>query len=125
MGSGSIPPEVRRLILEAIDSVPELEALLLLRETPTERWTPERASSRLYVSRTVAAYTLDVLAARTFLEETTEGFLYRPASAELAEAVEALARTYATNLVAVTKLIHAKPGPSVQDFARAFRLRKD
>jgi hypothetical protein len=125
MASGAIPPEVRRLILEAIDSVPELEALLLLRETPTQHWTPDSASSRLYVSRTVAAYTLEVLTARGFLEETPEGFRYRPASAELAEVVGVLARTYATNLVAVTKLIHAKPGASVQDFARAFRLRKD
>ena len=125
MASADIPPEVRRLILEAIDSVPELEALLLLRDAPNQYWTPDSSSSRLYVSRTVAAYTLDVLAQRGFLEESAEGFVYRPVSAELAETVDALARTYATALVAVTKLIHGKPGTSVQDFARAFRLRKD
>ena len=125
MASGDIPSEVRRLILEAIDSVPELEALLLLRDTPGQCWTPESASRRLYVSETVAAYALNVLTARGFLEQTAEGFLYHPVSAELAEAVGAVARTYASNLVAVTQLIHAKPGPSVQDFARAFRLRKD
>ena len=125
MPSRNIPPEVRRLILEAIDSVPELEALLLLRDTPAQFWTPDTASSRLYVSRTVAAYTLDVLTQRGFLEETAEGFIYRPVAPEVAQAVDALARTYASALVAVTKLIHGKPGPSVQDFARAFRLRKD
>jgi hypothetical protein len=125
MASGDIPSEVRRLILEAIDSVPELEALLLLRDSPALSWTPDSASSRLYVSPTVAAYTLDVLAARGFLERTAEGFHYRPSSPDLEEAVGALARTYAENLVAVTKLIHAKPGSSLQDFARAFRLRKD
>ena len=125
MASGEIPPEVRRLILEAIDSVPELEALLLLRDTPAQCWTPDSASSRLYVSRTVAAYTLDVLAQRGFLEQTAQGFVYRPVAAEIAQTVDGLARTYAVALVAVTKLIHAKPGPSVLDFARAFRLRKD
>jgi hypothetical protein len=116
---------VRRLILEAIDSVPELEALLLLRDTPGKSWTPDTASARLYVSKTVAAYTLDVLSKRGFLEEKPDGFMYRPFTPALAEAVDALARTYAASLVPVTQLIHTKPGPSVQDFARAFRLRKD
>ena len=125
MASGEIPPDVRRLILEAIDTVPELEALLLLRDTPGQFWTPESASSRLYVSRAVAAYALDVLAKRGFLENTAEGFVYRPVATEIAQTIDGLARTYASALVAVTKLIHAKPGPSVQDFARAFRLRKD
>ena len=64
--AADIPAPVRRLILEAIDSVPELEALLLLRETRDTSWTPEAASARLYVSPTVGAYTLRVLTARGF-----------------------------------------------------------
>ena len=120
-----VPERVRRLILDAIDSVAELEALLLLRDTAGQAWTPEAASARLYVSLRVSAYSLSALSHRGFLQETASGFLYQPVSATLAEDVAALALSYSQSLVAVTQLIHAKPGPSVQDFARAFRLRKD
>lgn len=120
-----IPEPVRRLILEAIDSIAELEALILLRETPEQRWTPEAVAVRLYVPHVVAAHALDALSRRGFLDETTGGYSYHPSSSAMVEAVTALARTYATHLIAVTNLIHAKPSPSIQDFARAFRLRKD
>jgi hypothetical protein len=125
MPSSNIPGAVRRLILEAIDSVAELEALLLLRDSPGIRWTAEAASARLYVSPTVAAHTLAVLTRRGLLEETADGYRYKPSSPALAEVVNALATTYASQLIAVTHLIHAKPSPSMQDFARAFRFRKD
>lgn len=125
MAQEAVPERVRRLILDAIDSVAELEALLLLRETAGQAWPADAASARLYVSRTVAAYSLGALTHRKLLLETPAGFIYQPASLALAEDVDALALAYSRSLIAVTQLIHAKPGPSVQDFARAFRLRKD
>jgi hypothetical protein len=120
-----VPEPARRLIIEAIDSVAELEALLLLRETPNQRWTVEAAGARLYVDRAVAEAALAALARRGFLDETPEGFLYQPTSSELAEGVTTLAQAYSDSLIAVTHLIHSKPSSSVQDFARAFRFRKD
>ena len=36
-----------------------------------------------------------------------------------------LADAYSASLIAVTHLIHSKPSSSVQDFARAFRFRKE
>ena len=125
MSQAAVPERVRRLILDAIDSVAELEALLLLRETAGQTWTVEAASARLYVSRTVAGYSLSALAHRGLLEETPNGFSYKAATPALAEDVTALALAYSRSLISVTKLIHAKPSPSLQDFARAFRLRKD
>jgi hypothetical protein len=119
-----VPERAQRLILEAIDSVAELEALLLLRETPGQKWTVDAAASRLYVSSAVAADALGALARRGFLEETPEGFLYSPSSPALAEHVAELAAAYSVSLIAVTHLIHSKPSSSVQDFARAFRFRK-
>ena len=50
-----VPERAQHLILEAIDSVAELEALLLLRETAGQRWTVDAAGARLYVSAAVAA----------------------------------------------------------------------
>jgi hypothetical protein len=125
MSALDVPEPARRLVLDAIDSIAELEALLLLRDTAGERWSVEEASARLYVNPAVAGQALDALARRGFLDEGPEGFVYQPMSPDLAEDVAALAHAYSTSLIAVTHLIHSKPSSSVQDFARAFRFRKD
>ena len=124
MNDDLIPPAVRTLIAERIDSVPELEAVLLLRETRPRAWTPDEAGTRLYVSTTVATHVLRTLAERGFFTEDGGDYRYDPASAELADAVDQLAVSYGHHLVAVTQLIHAKPSRNVRDFANAFRLRK-
>lgn len=120
----SISDPVRRLIAERIDSVPELEAILLLRDNRTHAWTAEEAGKRLYVSTVVAAHLLQALAARGFFVEVDGRWRYGPASPELADAVDDLAATYGRHLVAVTHLIHSKPSQNVRDFADAFRLRR-
>jgi DNA-binding IclR family transcriptional regulator len=120
-----IPEPVRRFIVEAVDSVPELEALLLLRAHADRTWSVEDAGARLYVSPTMASHLLNALAARGLLERDGERYRYGPARPELDHVVGDLAATYATKLIAVTRLIHAKPAASVRQFADAFRLRKE
>lgn len=124
MTGDPIPHAVRELIAERLDSVPELEAVLLFRENPARAWTPEDAGTRLYVSTTVAMHVLDTLSARGFFAAAGGGYRYQPESADLAAAVDALADAYRRHLVAITELIHAKPSRHVRDFANAFRLRK-
>jgi hypothetical protein len=120
-----IPETVRRFVIANIDSVPELEAVLLLRSHADRDWSAEDAGARLYVSVMMAAHVLGVLTQRGLLSMTGERYRYAPASTELDAAVATLAATYATNLIAVTHLIHSKPSPSVLQFADAFRLRKE
>ena len=57
--------------------------------------------------------------------ETTGAFTYSPATAELAEMLEAVAKAYGANLVKVTDLIHSRVDRRAQQFADAFRWRKD
>jgi hypothetical protein len=120
-----IPETVKRVIAEHIDSVPELEAILLLRRTRDREWTADAAGARLYVSTTVAEHVLAALAARGFFTATSGRFRYAPATAQLEAAVDELAVAYSEQLVTVTHLIHSKPGGSVRQFAEAFDLRKE
>jgi hypothetical protein len=124
MAGDDIPDAVRRLIAERIDSIPELEAVLLLREYRMREWTAADAGVRLYVSKTVAAYILSVLEERGFLACDGQNYRYAPASSELEGTVDELVHAYTQHLVAVTQLVHAKPSASVRQFADAFRLRK-
>lgn len=114
MPAEEIPDHVSRLIAERIDSVPQLEALLLFREYRARTWTAAQASARLYVSKTVAAQILGALAQRELLAVDGESFRYAPASPELEASVDALAAAYSHHLVAVTELVHAKTGASAR-----------
>jgi hypothetical protein len=124
MPNEHIPDAVRRLIVDRIDSVPELEAVLLLREHPSREWTADEAGRRLYVSTAVASHVLDVLSDRGFCVRNGDGFRYQPESPALGAGVDQLAEAYARHLVAVTNVIHSKPNRNLRDFVDAFRLRK-
>ena len=125
MSLTEVPEHVRRFIVEAIDSVPELEALLLLRTARDRRWSPEDAGARLYVSLPVATHVLSALTARGLLVGEDDTFRYAPVRPELEAVIADLATAYSEHLIAVTRLIHGKPAPSVRQFADAFRLRKE
>jgi hypothetical protein len=125
MSAPELPDDIRRLIAESIDSIPELEAILLLREYRTRTWTAVQAGERLYVSKTVAAHILAVLETRGFLTADEQGYRYSPSSKELEATLDRLAAAYSHHLVPVTQLVHAKPNASVRHFADAFRFRKE
>jgi hypothetical protein len=123
-----IPEDVERFVLEKIDSVAQLEALLLLRANPEKDWSARLLAGRLYISEEQTGELLLVLRAQGFvIVNAHDPSLYRfqPAGPELARMLDRLAEIYARHLVPVTNLIHSKPKPRIQEFADAFRLRKD
>lgn len=55
-----------------------------------------------------------------------KSYRYAPETAELDDCVGRVADFYKLYLIPITHFIHAKPAPSrVQEFANAFRIRKD
>lgn len=129
MNRSPIPEDLRRFILTSIPSVPYLEALLLLRADPGQRWTSEMLAGRLYTSERTAQGLLDELC-RSGLAAPCPGpdahlYCYAPSSQALRERVDGLADLYARHLVDVTHLIHSTLDRKAQLFADAFRLRKD
>ena len=129
MGRAELPDDIRRFILTSVPSVPYLEALLLLRQDPDVEWDVRRVAARLYVSERQAAEVLSALAAAGIAHGEDRGdtalVRYAPVTAELGERLDALARAYSANLVGVTSLIHSRTDKRAQQFADAFRLRKD
>jgi hypothetical protein len=127
MKRAEISDEVRRFILTSIPSVPYLEAVLLLRGEPATQWEPALAARRLYVGDRHAAELLQQLAeAGIAVREGPEArYRYHPSTAELAQRIDRLAEAYAGDLLAVTDLIHSRIDKRAQQFADAFRLRKD
>ena len=122
-----IPHDIRQFILESIESVAYLEALLLLRSDRKGPWSCEAVAHRLYIDQKQTAELLTRLHANGFLSVAGEDPVYRyqPATAQLQQMVDSLAELYGKHLVPITNLIHSKPKNRVQEFADAFRLRKD
>jgi hypothetical protein len=122
-----IPDDVQAFLLQHIDSIAQLEALLLLRADATLAWTAETLAKRLYISSQDTAVVLERLRADGFVvapQCPPCSYQYQPASNALAHMVDRVADLYARYLVPVTHLIHTKPRTRVQEFADAFRLRK-
>jgi hypothetical protein len=123
-----IPHDVRQFILDKIDSVAYLEALLLLRSKRQEPWSCEAVANRLYINQKQTAELLARLHADGFVtvaEENEPVYRYQPSTTQLQHMVDSLAELYAKHLVPITNLIHSKPKTRVQEFADAFRIRKD
>lgn len=129
MKRAELPDDVRRFILTSVPSVPYLEAILLLRTDPNVGWDVPRLAARLYVAERQAAEVLAALAAAGIArgdgDDETALYRYAPATEELRERLDALAQAYSANLVGVTDLIHSRIDKRAQQFADAFRLRKD
>jgi hypothetical protein len=126
MGNTTIADGVRRFILTSVPSVPYLEALLLLRAGGSQAWDAARLARRLYTSEAHALELLRALASSQVARLREDGtFAYSPATEDMAHAIDALAETYATDLVGVTDLIHSRLDKRAQQFADAFRWRKD
>ena len=113
-----IPGELRAFISRHLDSVAQLEALLLFRAHAETIWTPENLAARLYISAEQAIPLLASMREDRLIEAVDQG------TAEQRQVIDRLADYYASHLVAVTNLIHAKPR-RIREFAKAFRLKKD
>jgi hypothetical protein len=124
MAENPIPAEVQAFILRHIDSVAQLEALLLLRNNPDKRWDVQRVAQRLYSSEREVAEVLAHLSADGLLSFNEDTYRYDSASAEQGMVIDRLAGAYSRHLIAVTNMIHAKPR-RIRQFADAFKFKKD
>jgi DNA-binding Lrp family transcriptional regulator len=120
-----IPEDVRLFIFENIDSIAQLEGLLLFRANPDARYNAQTIAERLYISPEESAALLEQLEERGFLENADADYFYAPRSPDFGGMIDKLADIYSHYLLAVTHFIHSKSKSRVQEFANAFRIRKD
>jgi hypothetical protein len=118
-----VPAELRDFIARHIDTVGQLEALLLLRDNAARHWDPPQLAGRLYVSESEAAAILAHLVEQGLV--VVEGTAYRyDAQSQQAPLIARVAEAYARQLIPITKLIHAKPH-RIRAFSDAFKLKRD
>jgi DNA-binding FadR family transcriptional regulator len=127
MTSPDIPARVLQFLAERIDTVPQLEALLLLWQNPQRQWSEEELAARIYVGRPVAAAILQALQRQQLVtnEPGSPGYRYNPQWDPSGEVMPEVAAAYGRHLVQLATFIHSRASTAVREFARAFDLKKD
>ena len=120
--------DVYEYILAKIDSVPHLEAVILLWNSRPVGWTAEELASRLYVPPERTAEILQDLIRQQLVQQTSASpprFSYLPRSEEQNEWMFRVDTAYRREIVRISTMLHSKASSSVREFARAFRFKKD
>ena len=128
MDRPELPADVLAFIDGQIDTVPHLEALLLLWESAPEPWGADEIAARIYVSPDTATQILRDLVRRNLARGVTEGapqFAYDSAWDARGDLMAKVAAAYRRNLIFVAQQIHSKASAAVREFARAFEIKKD
>lgn len=121
------PSRVDQFILEQIETVPHLEALLLVWRRRPKLWSIDEMATELYVPHEHAGRILRELAARGFLLETAQSpSQYKYASSEEQDKmITQVEATYRHELIRISHMIHSKAPSALRDFARAFRFTRE
>lgn len=109
MTTQSVPGDVRDFILKHIDSVAQVEALLLIWSNPEKRWSASMVAARIYIGQAEAAQALAELCAHDLLVHEGDTFSLN-ASKENIDKIAMLKEAYARHLIPVTDVIHSKSG---------------
>lgn len=121
--------DVDQFILEEIESVPHLEALLLLWRNAPQPAGPDQIAHDLYIPLNHASGILDDLQRRGLISRAVAGgqqlFFYETGSEAQNRLIQAVDATYRRELIRVSSMIHSKPSAGLRAFADAFRFRKD
>jgi hypothetical protein len=126
--SDEFPAEIAQFIDQHIESLAQLEALLLLRENPSRSWDAAEIAKALYITPDMAESLMADMGRRGFAQVVAPSdakFSYRAIDPAVDRLVGELASVYQDRRVAVISMIYSKPLNKVQTFADAFRLRKE
>ena len=124
MSEEPIPENIRQFIVNKIDSIAHLEAILLFHSSPEHVFQTEEIANRLYVREREARALLKDLEKSEFIIRNGDGYQYR-SSPDLNPQISELSETYARCLIPTTRLIHEKASKKIQQFANAFKFRED
>src|SRR5579872_266084 len=118
---------VDQFLRDQIDTVPHLEALLLLWNSRPKLWSIEDMARGLFLTSEAAREILRDLARRGLIVTVpgeVETYCYEPEE-KRDQLVSSVDSTYRRELIRVSRLIHSKPSAAIREFARAFRFKKD
>jgi hypothetical protein len=120
--------QLERFIAAEINSLEQLEILLLLSGNPHKWWTAGGVYEVIKSSVQSVQDRLNEMVARGILRKETDNevrFQFGPTNDAVWNITSELRDAYKERSVKVVQAIYSKPPDAVQEFARAFRVRKE
>jgi hypothetical protein len=110
MADSDLPSDVQLFLHDQIDSLEQLESLLLLFRRPEQIWSATDVARELQIGDSVAEEALRALCERGLLFIASEPgqFHYRPSSPAVVAQIERLADAHAVQRAALMRLLTAK-----------------
>jgi len=123
--TGELSEEIQGFIRNYLDSLEELEILLLLHSQSGKDWTVQSVNESIRSSMNSVQQRLEKLRSAGFLSFDASQRIYRysPATAELAKTVDLLSNAYREKRLKCIEAIFSKPVHDIRSFSDAFRLR--
>jgi DNA-binding Lrp family transcriptional regulator len=123
MSEEGVPDDVRSFLHEYIDSVVQLELLILLCDEKPR--TVEAVAKALRIEPGWTLEGLEKLSARGLISVTGATYHHGPSTPELEQSIRRAIEAYGQRRVSVVSLIYSRPSDPIRSFAEAFRVRKD
>ncbi|MBA2404141.1 MAG: hypothetical protein H0V66_05170 [Bdellovibrionales bacterium] len=125
MGENHLTPELKEFINRNIPSIAQLELLFLFYSFPDKFWNNEELSKETRTNVSAVSRNLSQLLSRKLILKRDENYKYNPENQEINLQVQQFFMVYQERPVAVITFIYEKPRDVLQDFANAFKLKKD
>lgn len=120
--------EIEQFLLKYIESVEQLEILLLLNAHPDRPWTIREVNDQIKSSEESVSERLQTLANQgliTALNPDKTVFQIQTTKPDLNQTVAALDACYKERRLKVLECVFSKPMSSLRVFADSFKIRKD
>jgi hypothetical protein len=122
-----VTPEAQEFVDRVIDTIHQLEILILLRRSPDRFWRVDEIAAQL--SMTTKAVTSSVSGLQhngvlTADDANPVAYRYDPRSIALLAGVESVAAAYETDPLPVVKAVLNKPPRALRTFSDAFLFRR-
>lgn len=124
----NISDELMRFIFDCIDSVEQLDVLLLIHAHPDREWTFPEISRELRSSEASIRKRIVTLKEKSIIDPSAlspRGVRYMPFSEKVGQLVNNLSAIYPVQPYRVMELIFNKEKSAIQSFADSFRLKKE
>lgn len=128
MSESGFSDELDKFIATEINSLEQLEILLLLSGNPHKWWTAQGVYEVIKSSPQSVQERLNEMQERGILRKETDSevrYQFGPTEGTIWRTINELREAYKERSVKVVQAIYSKPPDAVQEFAKAFRVRKD
>lgn len=116
--------KIRDFIDHYIDSVEQLEILLLLKESSPKSWTSKEINEKLQSHLDSVKERLEQLCILKLITCQDSRYFYPGEDRVAISKVEAVAQAYRQKRIRVIEMIFSRPKNKLKDFSNAFKLRK-